>query len=71
MQFADWAESKENAGPAAELRNLLLKSICSVKKSGPIIRVLDAGCGSGRDIAAFESAKVPEYTIEASGFDVC
>ena len=46
-----------------------------VKESPVKIRVLDAGCGSGRDMVGFEKSNLwinGQYVpVEASGFDVC
>jgi hypothetical protein len=116
QRFAEWAEDDDNAVPAAECRNILLRSIVEARRrsksahvlapsstngtcgsgsdvgtqsgggrddnvnvpgddnvnvsgntnfSGdsntnplPLIKILDAGCGSGRDILAFEAARM-------------
>ena len=85
QRFADWADEPANARIAAELRVLLVRHMfsslgrgCGAIRNGVVtLRVLDAGCGSGRDVAGFAD----DWTtctvdgvrhglrVEARGFD--
>ena len=66
QNFADWAEAGENKGTAQALRDFMVKTIKEKSQNSPI-SILDAGCGSGRDMLAFKK----DHQAKVSGFDVC
>jgi SAM-dependent methyltransferase len=51
-RFAEWAEERAMAEAAADLRARLIAHLAGGRAS---LQVLDVGCGSGRDVVAFES----------------
>ena len=58
ISFAKWAEHQENAISAMNARNLLLKELRKRKLALGLgrrdkFRILDIGCGSGRDVREF------------------
>lgn len=75
--FAEWAEEDSNAKSAAKCRELLLKYLTTESpdfQGRSSVKVLDAGCGSGRDLAAFGKDHLTllnnsTLPIEAVGFD--
>eukprot|EP00754_Rhynchopus_humris_P047497 Rhum_TRINITY_DN7090_c0_g1::Rhum_TRINITY_DN7090_c0_g1_i1::g.21690::m.21690 len=85
QRFADWADEPANARVAAELRVLLVRHMCSslghgcgaIRNGVVTLRVLDAGCGSGRDVAGFADDWTTctldgvrrSLRVEARGFD--
>jgi len=83
-RFTQWSEDRSNSQPAAKCRQLLLHYIQqSIVKTGMLcgdttVRILDAGCGPGRDVAAFngENITIPDQPattldVECMGFDCC
>ena len=52
-KFAEWAEQPAMADAAADLRARLVAHLAS--GTGRVLRILDVGCGTGRDVVAFAS----------------
>jgi len=80
QSFTEWAEEEDNAKSAAKCRKLLEEELGkSLDESGdPSVKevhFLDAGCGSGRDLAGFFDEEVSFHNgkskvpIKAEGFD--
>ena len=70
--FARWADGAE-AHPAAAVRGIFLRNLPR-RKSTPQdkLRVLDLGCGNGRDLAVFAGDPQGNAdSIDAVGIDVC
>lgn len=74
--FADWAEEAENSKSAQQARQLLVgalegeffsTSAGAALPQSRFVRILDVGCGSGRDVLAFN--RLPG--IAADGLEPC
>lgn len=71
-KFSDWAEKSSNAETAAFARGVLLRELRKRLQAGlfgsiTTIRILDIGCGSGRDVREFNL----EPDVECDGLEPC